>query len=53
MTDLGFKVKAFYEELGDRLVGVYEHGENIRSVSNFVRITMRCRGSCKSRLATL
>ena len=30
MTDLGFKVKAFYEELGDRLVGVYEHGENNR-----------------------
>ena len=30
MTDLGFKVKAFYEELGERLVGKYENGFNRR-----------------------
>jgi len=29
MAELGFKVKAFYEELGMRFVGMYENGEDI------------------------
>ena len=54
MTDLGFKVKAFYEELGDRLVGVcMSMAKTIATVLNFVRIMMRSRGRCKSTLATL